>query len=361
MAVAGRFPRLVDATHRRRRAARHSSAEHPLPHRVHGISGHRPRAARRDDVRHRRPLRRAGGRPARSGRCATRPCTSVRRAARSTRSCRRRREVWRASASNPNTSAGLSNGTWRRPGSPRPNWCRRSVSSSRCVRSRTTVRSPASKRRRRSPTTRWPRSVAVSARESPSGRSPSSSRPPCVSTAPTARRSRRSSARDRTGPSPMPDRRVARSLVVTWSCSTSVRSSTATTATSRGRSVSASRPTTQQRMLDVVTEAQAAGVAAVADGVAAAEVDRVCRDRIADAGWGEAFLHGTGPRRGARHPRGASGRRPRSDATLAAGHVVTVEPGVYLPEHGGVRVEDTLLVTPDGARALTRSPKHWTI
>jgi Xaa-Pro aminopeptidase len=46
-----------------------------------------------------------------------------------------------------------------------------------------------------------------------------------------------------------------------------------------------------------------------------------------------------------------------STATLADGHVVTVEPGVYLPEHGGVRIEDTLVVTPEGCRPLTRSPK----
>ena len=113
-------------------------------------------------------------------------------------------------------------------------------------------------------------------------------------------------------------------------------------------------------MLEVVTESQAAGVAAVTEGVAAAAVDRTCRDLIAEAGWADAFLHGTGHGVGLdihEAPRVSS----TSDATLAAGHVVTVEPGVYLPEHGGVRVEDTLLVTANGARALTRSPKHWTL
>jgi Xaa-Pro aminopeptidase len=127
------------------------------------------------------------------------------------------------------------------------------------------------------------------------------------------------------------------------------------------RTICVGEPTgTQRRMLDVVTASQAAGVAAVAAGRSAADVDRTCRDVIDEAGWGDAFLHGTG------HGVGLDiHEAPRvsatSDATLAAGQVVTVEPGVYLPEHGGVRVEDTLLVTPDGARALTHSPKHWTI
>jgi Xaa-Pro aminopeptidase len=114
--------------------------------------------------------------------------------------------------------------------------------------------------------------------------------------------------------------------------------------------------TTQQRMLDVVLASQEAGVQAVGPGVACSEVDGVCRAVIDEAGWADAFLHGTG------HGVGLDiHEAPRlartSDAVLAEGQVVTVEPGVYLPEHGGVRVEDTLLVTADGFRRLTRAPK----
>ncbi|MCD9623201.1 M24 family metallopeptidase [Rhabdothermincola salaria] len=112
----------------------------------------------------------------------------------------------------------------------------------------------------------------------------------------------------------------------------------------------------QARMLAVVTEAQAAGVAAVAAGVAASEVDAACRGVIAAAGWADAFTHGTGHGVGLdihEAPRVAGS----SDATLDAGQVVTVEPGVYLPEHGGVRVEDSLVVTTDGNRPLTLTPK----
>ena len=113
---------------------------------------------------------------------------------------------------------------------------------------------------------------------------------------------------------------------------------------------------TQRRMVEVVGASQAAGVAMVAPGVAASEVDRACREVIAEAGWADAFVHGTGHGVGLdihEDPR-VSGT---GDATLDAGHVVTVEPGVYLPGHGGVRVEDTVVVTPTGRRTLTRAPK----
>lgn len=114
----------------------------------------------------------------------------------------------------------------------------------------------------------------------------------------------------------------------------------------------------QRRMLAVVAESQAAGVAAVRAGVPAKEVDATCRRVIADAGWGDAFVHGTGHGVGLdihEDPRVSS----QSTATLDPGHVVTVEPGVYLPEHGGARIEDTVVVTLDGCRPLTLAPKEF--
>lgn len=112
----------------------------------------------------------------------------------------------------------------------------------------------------------------------------------------------------------------------------------------------------RRRMLDVVLAAQDAGVRTVAAGATAAQVDAACRSVIDEAGWGEAFLHSTGHGVGLdihEEPR-VSGR---SAATLVAGHVVTVEPGVYLPGLGGVRIEDTVLVTDDGCDRLTLTPK----
>ncbi len=113
---------------------------------------------------------------------------------------------------------------------------------------------------------------------------------------------------------------------------------------------------TQRRMVSVVRESQAAGVAAVRGGVNTRDVDAACREVIAAAGWGDAFVHGTG------HGVGLDIHEdPRvswaADATLAPGHVVTVEPGVYLPGHGGVRIEDIVVVTESGCRPLTRAPK----
>jgi len=109
-------------------------------------------------------------------------------------------------------------------------------------------------------------------------------------------------------------------------------------------------------MVEVVAESQRAGVAAVSGGTEARVVDEACRSVIADAGWADAFLHSTGHGVGLEiheDPRVSS----TSTDTLQPGYVVTVEPGVYLPEHGGVRIEDTVVVTPDGCRTLTNAPK----
>jgi len=123
------------------------------------------------------------------------------------------------------------------------------------------------------------------------------------------------------------------------------------------RTLMVGEPTaTQARMLEVVAASQQAGVEAVAAGVDVAAVDKACRDIIDEAGWGEAFSHSTGHGVGLEiheDPRVAA----TGAATLAPGAVVTVEPGVYLPEHGGVRIEDTVVVTSDGCRPLTLAPK----
>lgn len=112
----------------------------------------------------------------------------------------------------------------------------------------------------------------------------------------------------------------------------------------------------RRRMFDVVARAQAAGVDAVRAGAEVAQVDAACRDVIAEAGWADAFVHGTG------HGVGLDVHEaPRVSArvadTLHGGHVVTVEPGIYLPELGGVRIEDTVLVTRDGCERLTLASK----
>jgi Xaa-Pro aminopeptidase len=111
-----------------------------------------------------------------------------------------------------------------------------------------------------------------------------------------------------------------------------------------------------RRVWDVVAASQRAGRDAVRAGVECVAVDRASRDVIDAAGWGEAFAHGTGHGVGLEiheAPRVAK----TASGTLEVGAVVTVEPGVYLPGIGGVRIEDTLVVTVDGADALTEFPK----
>ena len=125
-------------------------------------------------------------------------------------------------------------------------------------------------------------------------------------------------------------------------------------------SIGEPRDETVRRMVDVVAESQRAGVAAVAAGVTAVAVDDACRQIIDAAGWGDAFIHGTG------HGVGLEiHEAPRvsfsSGDTLEVDQVVTVEPGVYLPEHGGVRIEDTVVVTEDGCTVLTHAPKDLVV
>ena len=112
-----------------------------------------------------------------------------------------------------------------------------------------------------------------------------------------------------------------------------------------------------ERIYRVVLEAQTRAIAAIRPGAAAKDIDRIARDYIADAGFGRYFGHGLGHGLGLEvheAPRLAA----KSEAILRPGMVVTVEPGIYLPGWGGVRIEDDILVTRKGHDVLTDVPKQ---
>jgi Xaa-Pro aminopeptidase len=107
----------------------------------------------------------------------------------------------------------------------------------------------------------------------------------------------------------------------------------------------------------VVLRAQEQALRAVRPGVPAQAVDAAARSAIAEAGYGDYFGHGLGHGIGLQVHE-APAVRPRSETALEVGMVFTVEPGVYLPDWGGVRVEDDVLVTPDGCEVLTHVPRQ---
>ncbi len=118
----------------------------------------------------------------------------------------------------------------------------------------------------------------------------------------------------------------------------------------------------QLEIYQLVAEAQRAGREALRAGADLREVDGAARQLIVEAGYGEQFGHGLGHGVGLQIHE-APGIGATSAGTLLAGSVVTVEPGVYLPGRGGVRIEDTLVV-PDRAptpELLTRFPKELAV
>jgi Xaa-Pro aminopeptidase len=113
-----------------------------------------------------------------------------------------------------------------------------------------------------------------------------------------------------------------------------------------------------ERIYRVVLSAQEQAIAAIRPGRTGHDVDQVARSIISKAGFGKQFGHGLGHGIGLEiheAPRLAA----KIDLKLEPGMVVTVEPGIYLPGFGGVRIEDDVLVTKDGGEVLTTVPKQW--
>lgn len=127
------------------------------------------------------------------------------------------------------------------------------------------------------------------------------------------------------------------------------------------RTVAIGTPTEEMaEVYDIVLEAQLAGLEAIKAGEKCFDVDKLVRDIIEDAGYGEYYIHGTG------HGVGTEVHEPpylntRTDEVLASGMAVTCEPGIYIPGKFGVRIEDLAIVTDFGIINATSSPKELII
>jgi Xaa-Pro aminopeptidase len=116
--------------------------------------------------------------------------------------------------------------------------------------------------------------------------------------------------------------------------------------------------TKQQDIYKIVLAAQLAGVQAVAPGKVGKEVDAISRNVIVNAGFGEFFGHGLGHGLGLNIHEEPRLSPANIHTVLMKNMVVTVEPGIYLPDWGGVRIEDTVLVSDEGCQILTASSKQ---
>lgn len=111
---------------------------------------------------------------------------------------------------------------------------------------------------------------------------------------------------------------------------------------------------------ELVRRSQTAAIETIEPGVTAGEVDAVARDVIESAGYGEQFIHRTGHGVGLdihEEPTIVEG----SERLLEPNMVFSVEPGVYLPDEFGVRIEDLVVVTPDGCERLNRTSREWQV
>ncbi|WP_281244671.1 M24 family metallopeptidase [Salibacterium qingdaonense] len=127
------------------------------------------------------------------------------------------------------------------------------------------------------------------------------------------------------------------------------------------RTVAVGEPPSRLREIyQVVYESQLKALEEIKPGMTGAEADAVARDHIVKQGFGEYFGHGLGHGLGLEVHEGPR-LSPKSSQVLEPGMVVTVEPGVYVPEIGGTRIEDDIVMTEDGNKTLSKSPKELMI
>ena len=113
----------------------------------------------------------------------------------------------------------------------------------------------------------------------------------------------------------------------------------------------------QKKIYDIVLRAQEAAIAAARPELPAKELDMIARDIINKEGYGDNFGHGLGHGLGLLvHDEPVV--NPRSNDILVVGNVITIEPGIYIPNWGGVRIEDDVLIVNGGCKVLTKSPKE---
>lgn len=117
----------------------------------------------------------------------------------------------------------------------------------------------------------------------------------------------------------------------------------------------------QQDAYSAVLEAQQAGISALRQGVTGAEIHAAAYNALGARGWAEHYPHGTGHGLGFRYHEPFPLFLPSYNEPLVAGMVVTVEPGVYERGFGGIRIEDNLLVTKEGATSLSNFPKELVV
>jgi len=110
----------------------------------------------------------------------------------------------------------------------------------------------------------------------------------------------------------------------------------------------------------IVLKAQLNGIQKIKPGMSGKEADALTRDIIGEAGYAQYFGHGTGHGIGLEIHEGPT-LSPRGEKILQPGMVVTVEPGIYLPGVGGVRIEDDVVITEQGCEVITSSPKEFII